>query len=47
MPHCGPQDSFLLKQPSVADFEWVNLLFPSARLSLDRHVAPGEENIPT
>lgn len=31
MPHCDPQDSFLLKQPSVADFERVNLFFLSAR----------------
>src|SRR6266478_1893312 len=22
MPHCDPQDSFLLKKPSVTDFEW-------------------------
>jgi hypothetical protein len=31
MPHCDPQDSFLLKQSSVADFERVNLFFLSAR----------------
>jgi hypothetical protein len=35
MPHCDPQDSFLLKEPSVTDFGWVNLLFLSARFSLE------------
>jgi hypothetical protein len=35
MPHCDPQDSFLLKKPSVTDFERVNLLFLSAGLSLE------------
>ena len=36
MPHCDPQDSFLLKQPSVADFERVNLFFLSAPGALER-----------
>jgi hypothetical protein len=32
MPHCDPQNNYLLKKPSVADFELVNLLFLSAGL---------------
>ena len=36
MPHCDAQGSFLLKQPSVADFERVNLFFLSAGGSLER-----------
>ena len=35
MPHCDPQDSFLLKQPSVAHLERVDLVFLSAGFSLE------------